>query len=155
MDHLHTFVAANVSSAFSDLIGYVFPAYCSIKAIETPKKEDDKQWLTYWMVFGLFTVIEYFSGFIMDYLFSYYFVFKFFFILWLIAPMYNVSSVHTFLCLVFSRYSHGYVIRVLPSSTVLLFVLSGAVSLTLTLKELPRRPISPPKLLILMTNLSK
>merc|ERR1712137_160483 len=74
-----------------DLIGYIFPAYCSIKAIETSDKEDDKQWLTYWMVFGLFTVLEFFTPTIY-YLFSWYFVFKFFFILWLLAPMYNGAA---------------------------------------------------------------
>lgn len=35
---------------FSNLLGFVYPAYRSFKALETPEKEDDKQWLTYWYV---------------------------------------------------------------------------------------------------------
>lgn len=30
----------------------------SIKAIESTAKEDDTQWLTYWVVYGLFSVVE-------------------------------------------------------------------------------------------------
>ena len=41
-------------------IGFVYPAYMSIKALETEKKDDDKQWLVYWVVFAVFSVIEFF-----------------------------------------------------------------------------------------------
>lgn len=51
----------------SDVIGFVYPAYASIKAIESPDKEDDKQWLTYWLMFSLFKIIES----ILDYLISF------------------------------------------------------------------------------------
>ena len=30
--------------AYSNVIGFLFPAYYSFKAIESPNKEDDKQW---------------------------------------------------------------------------------------------------------------
>jgi receptor expression-enhancing protein 5/6 len=43
---------------FTTLIGFVFPAYCSIVAIESSGKNDDTQWLTYWVFFAGFTVIE-------------------------------------------------------------------------------------------------
>ncbi|CAG8439382.1 13752_t:CDS:2 [Funneliformis caledonium] len=33
----------------SNLIGWVYPAYISFKAIETTDKADDTQWLTYWL----------------------------------------------------------------------------------------------------------
>lgn len=32
-------------------IGFLYPAYCSFKALETKGQDDDKQWLTYWVVF--------------------------------------------------------------------------------------------------------
>merc|ERR1712137_615384 len=74
-----------------NILGFVFPAYASIKAIEPVDKSDDTQWLTYWVVFGLFTVLEFFSPTIL-YLFSWYYVVKFFFILWLISPVNNGAS---------------------------------------------------------------
>merc|ERR1711884_56819 len=42
-------------------IGFVYPAYCSVRALESRSKDDDTQWLTYWVVFALFSVIEFFS----------------------------------------------------------------------------------------------
>jgi len=36
-------------------------AYESMKAIESVGTADDTQWLTYWVVFGFFGVIEYWS----------------------------------------------------------------------------------------------
>ena len=41
--------------------GFVYPAYRSIKAIETSIKDDDTQWLIYWVVFACFSVAEFFS----------------------------------------------------------------------------------------------
>ena len=43
-------------------IGFVYPAYCSIKALETSSKDDDTQWLTYWVVLAFFSVVDYFAG---------------------------------------------------------------------------------------------
>jgi receptor expression-enhancing protein 5/6 len=56
----------------SNLVGFIFPgtlglkhlltaAYESMKAIETPGTSDDTQWLTYWVVFSFFNVVEYWS----------------------------------------------------------------------------------------------
>nr|CAG8634814.1 10460_t:CDS:2 [Entrophospora candida] len=36
-------------SLFSNIIGWLYPAYASFKAIESAKKTDDTQWLTYWL----------------------------------------------------------------------------------------------------------
>lgn len=48
-------------SLLTDLLGFVYPAYMSFKAIESKGKDDDTQWLTYWVVFGFMNVIEFFS----------------------------------------------------------------------------------------------
>ena len=46
-------------------ITVLYPAVHSIRAIESNDSgKDDKIWLTYWMVFGAFTVVETFFGFI-------------------------------------------------------------------------------------------
>lgn len=46
------------------VITVLYPALHSIRAIESPDADDDKIWLTYWMVFGVFNVAETFFGFI-------------------------------------------------------------------------------------------
>ena len=45
-----------------NFIGFAYPAYCSIKALETSTKEDDTQWLTYWVVLAFFNHVDYFAG---------------------------------------------------------------------------------------------
>ena len=45
-------------------ITVLYPAVHSIRAIESPDEDDDKKWLSYWMVFGLLNVLETFFGFI-------------------------------------------------------------------------------------------
>ena len=40
----------------SDMVGFIYPMYKSIKAIESEEKADDSQWLTYWLIFSLFKV---------------------------------------------------------------------------------------------------
>lgn len=43
----------------SNLIGFLYPAYASIKAVESVRKDDDTKWLTYWVVFSFITLIEF------------------------------------------------------------------------------------------------
>lgn len=42
-------------------IGFIYPAYTSVKAIESERKDDDTKWLTYWVVFAFLNTIEFFS----------------------------------------------------------------------------------------------
>lgn len=36
----------------------VYPLYASIMAIESPDKEDEQQWLTYWVLYSFVTLLE-------------------------------------------------------------------------------------------------
>ncbi|CAD5210937.1 unnamed protein product [Bursaphelenchus xylophilus] len=69
-----------------NFIGFLYPAYVSITAIESITKDDDTQWLTYWVVFALFNVLEFFSHSI-TYYFPFYWLLKCAFLLWLYLPM--------------------------------------------------------------------
>ncbi|KAJ1965951.1 ER membrane protein DP1/Yop1 [Dipsacomyces acuminosporus] len=68
-----------------NLTGFGYAAYASIAAIESPGKEDDAQWLTYWVIFALCNVAEYFTGFLL-YWIPFYYVFKLGFLAWLMLP---------------------------------------------------------------------
>uniref|UniRef100_G3P977 Receptor expression-enhancing protein n=1 Tax=Gasterosteus aculeatus aculeatus TaxID=481459 RepID=G3P977_GASAC len=57
-----------------------------IKAIESSVKEDDTQWLTYWVVYGLFSIVEAFSD-IFLFWFPFYYIGKCLFLLWCMAPV--------------------------------------------------------------------
>ncbi|XP_010114564.1 PREDICTED: receptor expression-enhancing protein 5-like, partial [Chlamydotis macqueenii] len=56
-----------------------------IKAIESPNKDDDTQWLTYWVVYGVFSIVEFFSDIFLSW-FPFYYMLKCGFLLWCMAP---------------------------------------------------------------------
>lgn len=45
---------------------------CRIKAIESPSKDDDTVWLTYWVVYALFGLAEFFSDLLLSWFPFYY-----------------------------------------------------------------------------------
>ena len=67
------------------IVGIVYPAIWSIRAIESKGSDDDKQWLTYWVVFAIFTFVDLFSGFILKFI-PFYFFFKLIFLVWCFMP---------------------------------------------------------------------
>ncbi|XP_066259504.1 receptor expression-enhancing protein 5 isoform X2 [Euwallacea similis] len=66
-------------------VGFLYPAYMSVHAIESHKKDDDTKWLTYWVVFALFSVVEYFADLIVGW-FPLYWLTKCVFMVWLMIP---------------------------------------------------------------------
>lgn len=71
-----------------NLIGFIYPAYKSLMALETSNKEDDSKWLTYWVVFAAFSVIEFFSDVLLSW-FPLYWLAKVAFLIWCSADMPN------------------------------------------------------------------
>ena len=76
----------------SDLIGFVYPAYMSFKAIESTETVDDQQWLTYWVVFALFSILESVAGFLVEWI-PFYFAIKILFFAWLFHPKFMGAAV--------------------------------------------------------------
>lgn len=42
----------------TNLVGFAVPAWLSIQALESSSPTDDKHWLTYWVAFSSFTLLE-------------------------------------------------------------------------------------------------
>ncbi|KAK7604254.1 hypothetical protein V9T40_004527 [Parthenolecanium corni] len=70
----------------SNIIGFIYPAYKSISAIESPDPGDDTKWLTYWVVFAFFAICEYPFEFILRYI-PLYFLIKSVFFAWCFMPV--------------------------------------------------------------------
>lgn len=73
-------------NAVCNLVGYGYPAFASMRAIESKRSQDDTQWLTYWTVFAAFTLVE---GVLMKRLlaaFPFYYAFKFGLLIWAQSP---------------------------------------------------------------------
>jgi len=68
-----------------NLIAFVYPAYHSLKALETRRKEDDTRWLTYWVVFAVFSVIEFFSNILLSWM-PFYYLAKCVLLVWCMVP---------------------------------------------------------------------
>jgi receptor expression-enhancing protein 5/6 len=75
----------------ANAIGFAYPAYCSIQALESKNTKDDVQWLTYWVVFSAFHVVEYFADFIAGWV-PFYWLSKCLFMVWCMAPLESNGS---------------------------------------------------------------
>ncbi|CAD8124852.1 unnamed protein product [Paramecium sonneborni] len=58
-------IAARFLSTF---VSMIYPAYRSIKAIETSNKDDDKQWLSYWILFSIITLADSTIGCLLEFI---------------------------------------------------------------------------------------
>ena len=74
------------------VITVLYPAAKSIQALETDSTDDDKEWLTYWIIFGIFTLLDDFLGFVMN-LIPYYFWVRLAFFVFLFAPQTKGSMI--------------------------------------------------------------
>jgi hypothetical protein len=71
------------------VIGMLYPAYQSFKSLESPAKDDDKQWLTYWCVHSFVQVIEYFGEYVLTGTIPFYHLVKLVFLIYLMHPRYR------------------------------------------------------------------
>ncbi|KAI3655749.1 hypothetical protein MP638_006556 [Amoeboaphelidium occidentale] len=67
----------------TNLVGFIYPAYASLKALEG--KQEQTQWISYWLLFGLFSVLEFFSDVMLKW-FPFFYVFKVIFLAYAFLP---------------------------------------------------------------------
>jgi len=102
---ISVFIFFNIfGDLLSTLVAFIYPAYASFKAIESPDKTDDTQWLTYWTVFGFLHLIECFSDQILGWISFYYFI-KAVFTLWLSLPQFRGAE------LLYNKFIKVYLIK--------------------------------------------
>ena len=66
-------------------MGFLYPAYKSFQSIEAKNKNDDTQWLVYWVIFAFFSIVETFIDYLL-YWIPFYYAFKIAFLLWAMLP---------------------------------------------------------------------
>eukprot|EP00753_Platysulcus_tardus_P008905 PLAT1693.1.p1 GENE.PLAT1693.1~~PLAT1693.1.p1 ORF type:complete len:195 (+),score=98.85 PLAT1693.1:56-640(+) len=75
----------SVSRTIGNVLGYAYPAYASFKAVQGGDEETQHHWLTYWVVMGLFTVLEMVCDVAVSWL-PLYWELKIAFVIWLALP---------------------------------------------------------------------
>ena len=82
------------ASGCTCVIGVAYPTIQSILALETNAKDDDRQWLTYWSIYGILAAFDQIS-FITSRI-PYYFFLKVCILIWLSSPSTNgATTVYT------------------------------------------------------------
>ena len=73
------------STYITCLLGVAYPAFMSFLALESDSENDDRQWLTYWVVFGFLNILDQYVGFILHFI-PFYYVLKLAFLVFLFHP---------------------------------------------------------------------
>jgi receptor expression-enhancing protein 5/6 len=68
------------------MIGVVYPTIRSIIALESPEKNDDTQWLTYWSIYGILALLDEATSVLLTRIPGYFF-FKVLFLIYLFSPL--------------------------------------------------------------------
>ncbi|EPS61917.1 hypothetical protein M569_12877, partial [Genlisea aurea] len=73
------------------VVSLAYPLYASIRAIETKSAVDDQQWLTYWILYSMITLVELTFATLIEWfpLWSY---LKLFFTCWLVIPQFSGAA---------------------------------------------------------------
>lgn len=80
-----------ISRLLTLLVGIIYPAYGSYRALKLARYDETKQWLVYWVVFAAFTICEGFTDVLISWL-PLYRELKFLLVLWLVSPGTDGSS---------------------------------------------------------------
>lgn len=76
-----------VCSPLQLLLGTLYPAYASYKAVRTKNVREYVKWMMYWIVFAFFTAFEVVADIFVAFWFPFYYELKIIFLIWLISPV--------------------------------------------------------------------
>ena len=80
-----------LESAITNLVGIFIPAYLSLKAIDSLDNDVEKQWITYWILFWIFSFIDYLAFIIIQYI-PFYYSIKYLILVWLFLPNFKGAA---------------------------------------------------------------
>lgn len=86
-------VSGLVSRLVILLLGTLYPAYSSYKAIRNKDVDEYVKWMMYWVVFALFTTAETITDVFFGFWFPFYYEIKIIVVLWLLSPATEGSSI--------------------------------------------------------------
>lgn len=70
---------------FGELVGVLYPLFCSLKALERlEQRSESTQWLFYWIIFGVFSLLESFEA--ITHFLPVFFTIKIVFLIWAQHP---------------------------------------------------------------------
>jgi len=103
----------------TSLVSIVFPVFWTVKALEHKEQDDDKQWYSYWVIWGYFFLLDIIMPGLLKMIPFFYFS-KFLFFTWLFLPstrgaLYLYNNVFTKIPYDFSRITNvleGYRMRI-------------------------------------------
>jgi receptor expression-enhancing protein 5/6 len=96
----------------TDLVGFLYPAYMSFKALEGGKNFDGDatQWMTYWIIFCSLTLLESIFPFMVEKI-KWYYLIKCLFVIWLYHPKTTGAEV------IYSSAVRPYILPLLDGTT--------------------------------------
>ncbi|KAL6997355.1 HVA22-like protein a [Sarracenia purpurea var. burkii] len=84
-------VAQNLDVLAGPVVSLVYPLYASIRAIETKSPEDDRQWLTYWILHSMIALFELTFAKLIEWL-PFWSYLKLIVTCWLVIPYFSGAS---------------------------------------------------------------
>ncbi|KAG4137147.1 hypothetical protein ERO13_D07G053900v2 [Gossypium hirsutum] len=82
---------SNLHALAGPVVMLLYPLYASVIAIETPGKEDDEQWLAYWILYSLLTLTEMVLQSALEWIPIWYTV-KLVFMAWMVLPQFRGAA---------------------------------------------------------------
>ncbi|KAL1433103.1 hypothetical protein MTO96_002068 [Rhipicephalus appendiculatus] len=79
------FIFGCFAELLCNIVGLLYPAYASTRAIESADRNDDTRWLTYWVVYACFSILDFFADGILSF-FPFYWLVKVVFLVYCFLP---------------------------------------------------------------------
>jgi len=84
-------IIVKVHNFAGPILMLAYPLYASVIAIESPSTEDETQWLTYWVLYSLLTLIEIALDRVLVWL-PFWYTLKLLAICWLVLPQFHGAA---------------------------------------------------------------